>query len=103
MTAMQRRVRRPTGVCGGSTVVGMAGVVNTVNQSETDDTGRDMFEDAVLTSVAEARLRLAAAVATTDSQALAEALDELEEALAVARGCGMMSSLSLFRERPRRR
>jgi hypothetical protein len=49
----------------------------------------DEYAEALLTRVAEARLRLAEAAATVDSQAVAEALDELERALGLARESGV--------------
>ncbi|WP_194910541.1 hypothetical protein [Catenulispora rubra] len=49
----------------------------------------DEYTEALLTRVAEARLRLAEAAATVDSQAVAEALDELEQALGLARESGV--------------
>ena len=49
----------------------------------------DEYAEALLTRVAEARLGLAEAAATVDSQAVAEALDELEQALGLARESGI--------------
>lgn len=49
----------------------------------------DEFAEALRTRVAVARLRLAEAAATVDSQAVGEALDELEQALGLARESGV--------------
>lgn len=49
----------------------------------------DEFAEAVLARIAEARMRLADAAASVDSGALAEALDELEDALALAQESGI--------------
>ena len=49
----------------------------------------DEFAEALLVRVADARIRLADAAATADSHAVAEALDELEEALGLARESGI--------------
>ncbi|NUP46833.1 MAG: hypothetical protein HOW97_05890 [Catenulispora sp.] len=49
----------------------------------------DEFAEALLARVADARLRLAEAAATADSHAVAEALDELEDALGLARESGV--------------
>jgi hypothetical protein len=49
----------------------------------------DEFAEALLARVAEARLRLSEAAASPDSDALAGALDELEEALGLARESGV--------------
>jgi hypothetical protein len=51
------------------------------NQSDSDE--------AVVTRVTEARSQLAAAAATSDSHALSQALDALEEALAAAHSAGV--------------
>jgi len=49
----------------------------------------DEFAEALLTRIAAARLRMSEAAATADSHALAEALDELEQALGLARESGV--------------
>jgi hypothetical protein len=49
----------------------------------------DVFAEAVIARVAAARLSLGVAAATADSHAVAEALDELEEALSMARESGV--------------
>jgi hypothetical protein len=49
----------------------------------------DVFAEAVIARVAAARMSLGAAAATADSHAVAEALDELEEALSTARESGV--------------
>lgn len=56
-----------------------------------DDVGVAQIEyaDALLARVAEARLRLSEAAATADSYAVADALDELELALGLARESGV--------------
>jgi len=46
-------------------------------------------DEAVLARVTEARGKLAAAAATSDSIALSQALDALEEALAAAQSAGL--------------
>jgi hypothetical protein len=61
---------------------GMAGMPGT-GMAQTE------FADAVLVRVTEARLRLSEAAATADSYAVADALDELELALGLARESGV--------------
>jgi hypothetical protein len=49
----------------------------------------DEFAEALLARITEARSRLSEAASTADSFAVAEALDELEEALGLAREHGV--------------
>ena len=49
----------------------------------------DDFAEALLARITDARFRLSEAAATADSFAVAEALDELEEALGLARESGI--------------
>ena len=60
-----------------------------MNESSGDEMVADRFAEAVLARVMAARLSLAEAAATADSHAVAEALDELEESLALARESGV--------------
>jgi hypothetical protein len=60
-----------------------------VDGSSNDMPTADAFAEALITRVAEARVSLAEAAATADSHAVAEALDELEEALRLARESGV--------------
>jgi hypothetical protein len=60
-----------------------------MTESSGDEKATDMFAEAVLARVAAARLRLGEAAATADSHAVAEALDELEDSLALARESGV--------------